>query len=103
MSGQAASVAARNRVIYFLIRSLAALGRKDVANLVGGGGSQVSRRLFLRTGGPDSYSKFSVFLKRKPTSRVESYKTTYERKAVVLRSVVEERADMPFNWGHFRV
>jgi lysophospholipase L1-like esterase len=32
--------------------------------LLKGGGGQISGRLHLRTGGPDSYSKFSVFFKR---------------------------------------
>jgi len=32
------------------------------SKLRGTGGGQISRWLRLRTGGPDSYSKFSVFL-----------------------------------------
>ena len=47
-----------------------------------------------RTGGPHSHARIPVFKKNKrPTSVVESYKTTNGHEAVVLMSVVEERAE----------
>jgi hypothetical protein len=53
------------------------------------GGGQISSAIRAWTGGPDSYSKFSVFLSRKPTSAVEG---DLWHKAVVSMSVVEGRA-----------
>jgi hypothetical protein len=45
-----------------------------------GRGGQISSGLSLRTGGPHSHAKSSVFSEEKPPSLVESYKTTHRHK-----------------------
>jgi hypothetical protein len=57
------------------------------------GGGQISRRFSVRTGGPGSYAKFSVFLKQKTHFCGRKLKGNYGHKAVVLMSVVEGRAE----------
>ncbi len=46
--------------------------------------------------------KFQFFKNEKPTSVVESYKTTYGHKAVVLMSDVEGRAEKHFDFDSSR-
>ena len=70
--------------------------RRSANESEGGGGGQISRGFSVRTGGPGSHAKSSVFSEEKPTSMVESYKTTYGHKAditVVLMSVLGGRAE----------
>src|SRR6266404_724171 len=58
------------------------------------GGGRIPGAIWLRTGGVHSHARIPVLKKNKrPTSVVESYKTTYGHKAVVLMSVVEGRAE----------